>query len=177
MNEESRTDSELVAASLEGKRAAFGQLYDRHARRVRLLALGATWDPSAIDDLTQETFLRAYRQLGTLRDGSKFAAWLVGIARQIVREQSRKRRFEGLAAGCEPVAEVEPSTADLLELVGRLPEEERLAIGLFFLQERDIGRTAAELNRSRSGTYALLAKAVARLAKWWHADEPEEAKR
>ena len=55
---------------------------------------------------------------------------------------------------------------ELLRLVSELPEEERLAIRFFFLNERSIDETARLLDRSRSGTYAVLGRAKARLARW-----------
>jgi DNA-directed RNA polymerase specialized sigma24 family protein len=51
-------------------------------------------------------------------------------------------------------------------MVARLPDEERLAIRFFFLNERSIDETARLLERSRSGTYAVLQRAKARLAGW-----------
>jgi DNA-directed RNA polymerase specialized sigma24 family protein len=53
-----------------------------------------------------------------------------------------------------------------LRVVARLPEEERLAVRFFFLNERSIEETASLLNRSRSGTYAVLHRAKVRLARW-----------
>jgi DNA-directed RNA polymerase specialized sigma24 family protein len=52
-------DAELVAASLAGDREAFGQLYDRHARMVRAVVLAVSNDWPSVDDMTQESFLRA----------------------------------------------------------------------------------------------------------------------
>ncbi len=54
----------------------------------------------------------------------------------------------------------------VLNLLDRLPEQERLAVHLFFLNERDANETARLLDLSRSGTYALLKRACARLARW-----------
>jgi RNA polymerase sigma-70 factor (ECF subfamily) len=76
---------------LSGDRAAFAELYDRRARLVRAICFDATHDADATADLTQETFLRAYMKLGTLRDPQLFSAWLVGIARQVSREWRRGR--------------------------------------------------------------------------------------
>ena len=62
------TDAELVAQTLAGNREAFGDLYDRYARLVRSVVCGVTWDWPMVQDLTQESFLRAYRKLGSLRE-------------------------------------------------------------------------------------------------------------
>src|SRR5690554_6262669 len=85
-------DAELLRQTLAGKTEAFGLLYDRYARIVRAVFLGVTTDDNALHDLTQETFLRAYRNLSRLREPPRFGAWLVGIARLLAREKYRRQR-------------------------------------------------------------------------------------
>jgi RNA polymerase sigma-70 factor (ECF subfamily) len=168
---DTRGDAELVAHTLAGDREAFGRLYDRYARLVRAVALGAARDATTAQDLTQECFLRAYRNLRSLREPGSFGPWVVGIARQLVREQRRRRQpgslgvFDPPAAAPRRSADDEDEIAHVLGLVSRLPEEERLAVHFFFLGQRDVGETARLLKRSRSGTYALLKRACARLAR------------
>jgi hypothetical protein len=72
-------DGRLVERTLRGDRAAFERLYDRHARRVRAVVSCAAEDSTAVDDLVQECFLRAYRKLDQLRPQEHFGPWLVGI--------------------------------------------------------------------------------------------------
>jgi RNA polymerase sigma-70 factor (ECF subfamily) len=173
-NDHSPGDAELVAWALAGNREAFGLLYDRYARLVRAVAFGAAGpDRETVQDLTQECFLRAFQRLETLRDSARFGAWVVGIARQLVREYRRRRRPELLGdASLDVLGEPMTSTEDadevehLLRLVSRLPEQERLAVHFFFLGEHDANTTARLLNLSRSGTYALLKRACGRLAHW-----------
>jgi RNA polymerase sigma-70 factor (ECF subfamily) len=135
---------------------------------VRAVAADAGRDGA--DDVTHDTFLRAYRTLKTLRDPPRFAAWLVGIARLVVLEHRRAHHFEPLLELIPAPASTEGDASDdaeeLLRLVAKLPEEERLAVRFFFLNERSIEETARLLNRSRSGTYALLQRAKLRLARW-----------
>ena len=162
------TDHELVRRATAGDIAAFGTLYDRTVRLVRAVAADAGRD--AAEDVTHDTFLRAYRTLHSLRDPARFAPWLVGIARLVVIERRRARRFDPLPyhTPALAVSDVDASAdaQELLRLVAELPEEERLAVRVFFLNERSIAETARLLDRSRSGTYAILKRAKARLAKW-----------
>jgi RNA polymerase sigma-70 factor, ECF subfamily len=161
------TNDELVGRATAGDIPAFGTLYDRTVRLVRAVAADA--GPDAAEDVTHDTYLRAFRSLNTLRDPARFAPWLVGIARLIIRERRRARRFDALPehtlAKSAIDAETLDDTQELLRLVAELPEEERLAIRFFFLNERSIDETARLLDRSRSGTYAILKRAKARLAR------------
>jgi RNA polymerase sigma-70 factor (ECF subfamily) len=169
-------DAELVARVRSGDNDAFSCLYDRYARLVRAVVHRVSAGCPSTSDLTQECFLRAYRDIGRLRQPDRFAAWLVGIGRQVAREHRRRLRRErhrfvandsleaedkeNLSAAVQTAEEVEI----LMRLVGELPERERLAIHAFFLQEQSATRAAEVLRLSRSGVYALLERALARLA-------------
>lgn len=158
-------DDELVRLAQSGDKSAFGRLYDRTARLVRAVAADA--GTSAIDDVTHDTFLRAYLKLSTLRDPASFSPWLIAIARLVVRERKRSKKHETISKNVPGPSETwTDETEFLLQLVARLPEDERLAIRLFFLSEQGIDETSRLLGRSRSGTYALIQSAKQKLARW-----------
>jgi RNA polymerase sigma-70 factor (ECF subfamily) len=167
-------DAELVAAALAGDREAFGMLYDGHARMVRAVLLGVSGDWTAIDDMVQESFLRAYRNLARLREPPKFGRWVAGIARQVARERRRslardRHQFRDLhSSEIELPTKPEMPDREQLDLVmhrlAGLPERERTAIHAFFLDEQDVGHACEMMKLSRSGFYALVQRGVARLA-------------
>ena len=86
---ESREEDSLVSAARNGDRAAFGCLYDRYARMVHGILL-ARVPPREVDDLVQEVFLLALRQLHGLREVSRFGAWLGTITRNRANDYFRK---------------------------------------------------------------------------------------
>ena len=86
---ESRDEDSLVSAARNGDRAAFGCLYDRYARMVHGILLDRV-PPREVDDLVQEVFLLALRQLHALRDVSRFGAWLGTITRNRANDYFRK---------------------------------------------------------------------------------------
>jgi RNA polymerase sigma-70 factor (ECF subfamily) len=174
MDHTAPTDAELVAATLAGDRAAFGLLYDRHARRVRAVVAAVSGDWSAVEDMTQECFLRAFRKLDTLRDRDRVVAWLTGFARQIARERRRtlhrdRHEFGAITSDVANASDSPPpfehdQIEQILDRVAQLPEDERLAIHAYFFTDQDANAAAAQLEISRSGYYALLQRAIARLA-------------
>jgi RNA polymerase sigma-70 factor (ECF subfamily) len=85
----SSEDDSLVSAARDGDRAAFGRLYDRYARMVHGILL-ARVPPREVNDLVQEVFLAALRQLHALRDVSRFGAWLGSITRNRANDYFRK---------------------------------------------------------------------------------------
>jgi RNA polymerase sigma-70 factor (ECF subfamily) len=126
-------DHGLVRAAREGDRAAFGRLYDRYARMVHGILL-ARVPPREVDDLVQEVFLAALRQLASLRDIARFGAWLATITRNRANDYFRKAVPE--EARTEPVLGNEPAEGEndhaqvqeaaiILELIRGLPETYR----------------------------------------------------
>ena len=70
----------LVRASREGDRSAFGRLYALYSRMVHAIAISRV-GPGDADDIVQDVFLTAMKQLHSLRDESAFGGWLATIAR------------------------------------------------------------------------------------------------
>lgn len=179
------SDGTLVLGVRNGDRLAFAELYDRRARLIRAICYDETRQLSTAADLTQEVFLRAYKNLGRLHDPDRFAAWLVGIARQVCRESRRKRRREqrglaGYVAQAAPAQQVaDPPEQRLIELrdqiagllrheqksVPTLSDQERLALHAYYLQDRNVEDARAILGLSRSGFYRVLSSAVGRLRR------------
>ncbi len=130
---EPREEDSLVDAARNGDRAAFGRLYGRYARMVHGILL-ARVPPREVDDLVQEVFLSALRQLHALREISRFGAWLATITRNRANDYFRKSIPD--AKVIEPVSEnqVESRTTNnasdheaamILGVVRGLPEPYR----------------------------------------------------
>ena len=90
-------------------------------------------DPGTADDLTQETYLRAFRGLGNFAGRCSVRTWLLAIARNVcadhIRTLQRRRRLDGRLPEPEPV----PDPAGLIgatDLLRGLPEERRQAFAL-----------------------------------------------
>ena len=73
-------DDVLVRASRDGDRSAFGRLYTRYSRMVHAIVLSRV-PPGEADDLVQDVFVLALRQLHGLRDEHAFGGWIATIAR------------------------------------------------------------------------------------------------
>jgi RNA polymerase sigma-70 factor (ECF subfamily) len=79
----------LVAAAREGDRGAFGELYRRYARMVHGILL-ARVPGGEVDDLVQEVFVAAMRQVHTLRDVTCFGGWLATVTRNRANDYHRR---------------------------------------------------------------------------------------
>lgn len=165
------TDAELVALARQGETEAFARLYDRYARLVRAIAYDAAGTMATADDITQEVFLTVFRKLHQLRDEARFASWLVAIARRAAqdwrRSAARDRHEFGLAsepADAERADTLEGRVDELFRAIRQLPEDERLALHLYYLEEKPAELARELLGVSQSGFYKLLERARAQTA-------------
>lgn len=90
---EVRDDDRLVCAAAAGDRAAFGEIYVRYARMVHAILLARVPHADA-DDLVQDVFLSAMKQLRGLRTAAAFRGWLCAIARNRAIDYFRGVRAE-----------------------------------------------------------------------------------
>lgn len=89
-------DAELVLHSQQGSPVAFEELVRLHQHMIHSLTFRMTGSLADAEDLAQETFLRAWEQIGSFRGGSKFSTWLYRIAVNTCLNwrQSEARRFQ-----------------------------------------------------------------------------------
>ncbi|MCE5231611.1 sigma-70 family RNA polymerase sigma factor [bacterium] len=151
-------DRAAIEAVKHGDRDRFAELVERHQRMVYGIAWSYLGDADLCDDAAQETFIKAFRYLGALRDAERFPAWLSKIARNVSATLLRRRRSDlagrrrwqaeqpdEAAAAPQPAAE---SDENLKEMLGRtlseLPPQLRECLVLFYLEGKSI-REAAEI--------------------------------
>ena len=89
-----RTDRELVDAAREGDSEAFGALMRRHQRRIYRLAVHLLRDAAEAEDVTQETFVRAYGALDRFDGRSEAFTWIYRIAVNLSLNTIRARKSD-----------------------------------------------------------------------------------
>jgi RNA polymerase sigma-70 factor (ECF subfamily) len=87
------SSSDLVARVRSGDDDAFRMIFDRYARPVAGFLQNLIGKHDVAEELTQETFVRAYRNFNSLRDEARLSTWLFGIAKNIAREAFRAKRW------------------------------------------------------------------------------------
>ncbi len=117
----SSNDAELVNKSLTGNCDAFGQIVARYQSLICSLAYSATGSLSQSEDLAQETFVTAWRQLRDLREPRKLRSWLCRIARNLTYDALRQAGREPSHHG-EPLEEISEAHAP-----GPLPAEQTIS--------------------------------------------------
>ena len=108
------TDEELVARSVDGDSDSFNQLVRRWERPIYALAYRTLGREEDARDVTQDTFLRAFRALPGFKGQAKFSSWLYRITLNLCRDWMRKQRRT-------PVSQV-PEGIELSDLAGEAPD-------------------------------------------------------
>ena len=85
------SSADLVTRVCQGDDEAFRLIFERYSRPVIGFIYDMINDRGLAEELTQETFVRAYRAIHTMRAETKLSTWLFGIARNVARESLRAR--------------------------------------------------------------------------------------
>ena len=88
----SLSEDEALRRARNGDASGFERLYRLHSGRVRSMCLKMVANSAEADDLTQETFLRAFRKIGTFRGESRFGTWLYRLSFNVVLGELRKKK-------------------------------------------------------------------------------------
>ncbi|MCB1229342.1 MAG: sigma-70 family RNA polymerase sigma factor [Verrucomicrobiae bacterium] len=169
-------DESLLAACLErGERQAFAVLVGRYQNLVCSVAYSIVGDLGQSEDVAQETFLAAWKQLKTLRDTSRFKSWLCGIARHLALAVVRKRPPEtgsdtasaedktAPESSPDSLAAANEEAALVWEALAQLPETYREPLILFYREEQSIAKVAEDLELSEDAVKQRLSRGRALL--------------
>lgn len=167
------TDGDLIARYLAGDEQAATELVRRHtAALARFLAVQGAPDDE-LDDLVQDSFIKAFRGLGSFRGGASYRTWLLAIGANLLkdrRRQWRKRVVVELTPNLpdpsgDPAQEADAGwTAQrLADEIGRLPRLQREVFLLRAQQGLDYGEIAQGLDISEGSARVHFHHAVKRL--------------
>jgi RNA polymerase sigma-70 factor (ECF subfamily) len=156
---------ELVLASQQNDREAFGHLYRIYYRRIYNLA--RFYLPQQAEDVVAETFVRAWAAIVRYKDtGRPFVAWLYGIARHVVADELKgQRRVEPREELPDSPTESPEDDRIMLAMgLARLPTEQRRVLELKYLLGLSHGEIAAALRKSVGAVKALRWRGLQKLA-------------
>jgi RNA polymerase sigma-70 factor (ECF subfamily) len=148
-------ESKLIEQSLSADPEAYAALVNQHQKMIRAVTFRMTGSPDDAEELAQDAFLRAYRQLGSFGGGSKFSTWLCKIAINLSldwrRRESRRDSIHSQWAA-EAVSENDPGGGFPDELsrrvqaaLNRLPAKQRAAIVLTVYENQSHAEAAKTL--------------------------------
>jgi RNA polymerase sigma-70 factor (ECF subfamily) len=145
------SSEDLIERVRRGDDEAFRLIFDRYARPIISFVYDMVGRRELAEELAQETFVRAYENIGGLRDDSKLSTWLFGIAKNVARESLRSRHNAERKVGIDDDGVLDlrdtrlPPDSELLNkelngviqvALGSLDEDKRLVFTLKVLHQR-----------------------------------------
>jgi RNA polymerase sigma factor (sigma-70 family) len=164
------TDAELVEASRRGERDAFGQLVTRYQDVVCAVSYSGTGNWALSEDVAQDTFIAAWRQLGQLRETNRLRAWLCQIARNLARKARQKgdrAREDAIEVDSDLVArDVDPFSATaqaevdrvVREALARIPDRYRETLVLYYCENQSVREVATTLGIAEDAAMQRLSR-------------------
>jgi RNA polymerase sigma-70 factor, ECF subfamily len=172
-------DSQIVAAVRAGQRdAVLSAILPQYRRKVYSLAWSIVKNPAAADDVAQDVFVKVWRSLASFDGRAKFSTWIYAITRNTAVSALRQQRPQVSLQDDAVLAEAEVALAGasdsieargnvetrrLVAALAELPEKQRQAVMLFYLQERSYDEVAEMLAMPLGTVKTLLHRARARL--------------
>jgi RNA polymerase sigma factor (sigma-70 family) len=167
------SDVDLVAQSLAGNREAFARIVCRYQSLICSLTYSATGSLTQSEDLAQETFLTAWKQLAGLREPEKLRNWLCVISRNLAYDALNKQRREPSHAA-DPLDSAHDSPAPepmppeqvmsreeqeiLWRSIERIPETYREPLVLFYREHQSVEAVAQNLELSEDAVKQRLSR-------------------
>ena len=156
-----KDDGQLIRSILSGDDEAFGTLVQKYQKSVHALAWRKIGDFHYAEEITQDTFLQAYKKLSTLKDPNQLTGWLYVIANRLCIDWLRKQKPVQQALENTAVKAIDKLTYEryifeqrekemtehrqeiVKQLLEKLPESERTVVTLYYLGEmtaKEIGK-------------------------------------
>lgn len=167
-------ERKAIAAMRDGDEGAYDYLVSKYLKRVVSVAWNIVRNPHDAEDLAQEAFVRAYRNLGRFRDGEPFGPWIyrivTNLALDVVKHRTRFRHEE--ITGQEPAARRDQAdlAAETSELAARidaalesLPEMQRVVARLSLVEGFEHGDIAEMMHLSEGTVRSHLSLARRKL--------------
>lgn len=178
---QSNTDQQLIEQTLEGDTRAFGTLVERYQGFVFTIVLRMVKVREEAEEVSQDTFLKAFESLSSFRGDSKFSSWLYSIAYRKALDRLRKNKkykaFElleeitegdtGVVENALQQLEDKERKAQIQQCIMELPEVDAALVTLYYFEEQSVKEMAAitqlseenikvKLYRSRKKLFTLL---------------------
>lgn len=171
-------DDALMVRTAQGEEAAFRLLVQRWEADVRAFLIHMLRSPEEAEDLTQDTFVKVFRQAGRYRTEGLFKSWLFRIAGNLARSRLRRRKVVGWLSfdpDRHDVAHQGPAPDEGLDAAARvrivrtaladLPDRQREAITLHRYQGLKYREIAEVMGTTVPGVESLIQRALSALRR------------
>lgn len=160
------SDEELMVMYQSGSEEAFQTIYRRHSEKIYGFLRGRVWNDERAAELYQETFLKMHRSKQLYNKSLPALPWIFSIMKSVLidglRVDQRAKRDSEFPSDLA-TSEQRHSIGEVASLLGRLPENQRKAIELRYIDEKTFEEIASTLETSSDNARKIISRAVAKL--------------
>jgi RNA polymerase sigma-70 factor, ECF subfamily len=162
----SLSDEELMVIYQTGSEEAFQTLYQRHSEKIYGFLRGRVWNDERAAELYQDMFLKMHRSKHLYNKSLPALPWIFSITKSVLvdglRTDKKARRDSEFTS--EPNGIVgTPAMAEVTRLFSHLPESQRKALELRYVDEKTFEEIAASLDTTSSNARKIVSRAVTKL--------------
>ena len=164
---ENEPEAKIIEACCAGDGRSYAALVRGYGKRIYAICLAMTGNAADAEDMMQETFMRGFTELSTLRDRNRFGPWIATIAGNLCRNfiKRRKAQERDAVAAMDCPGAAPGDLSDLREALGRLPEQHRIPLMQYYFDGHSTENVAASLGISCEAVHTRLSRARRELRK------------
>ncbi len=162
-------DDTLMARVAQGDEQAFAILVERHHGKLKALAWRVLFNDQAAEDAVQEAFCALWqsRDKWEIGGAAKLSTWLYRVTINKCVDAKRKQRPQididdanmSVNAQADKIMNAKQMQKVLGDLLASLPEQQAMAMQLYYYEEKDIPQIAAEMDNTDDGVRSLIKRA------------------
>ncbi|OFZ31103.1 MAG: hypothetical protein A2622_00425 [Bdellovibrionales bacterium RIFCSPHIGHO2_01_FULL_40_29] len=177
MSLDGSTDEDVMVLYQNGSEAAFQVLYSRHSGKVFSFLKKRILDPEKVNEIYQEVFIKMHNSKHLYNKTLPVLPWLFTITRTVMIDELRKTKpgkhlgnfdFDQLPA----VSPSSPGTTELVTLIDQLPEAQRIAMKLRYINDESFQEIAQTLETSPLNARQLISRGLKRLKQLLQENKP-----
>ena len=149
-------EAHIIQDVLEGKTSRYEYFLDKYGQQVFTLIVRIVVSQEDAEELTQDTFLKAFRHLSSFKAESNFSTWIYRIAYNTAISAVRKKKYDLFDMDDTLNDESEEQIAKLNKAMKKLDADERAVITLFYMEDKPVSEIALILGMTESNTKVKL---------------------
>jgi RNA polymerase sigma factor (sigma-70 family) len=159
------SDEELMMMYQTGSDEAFQTLYRRHSEKIYGFLRGRVWNDERASELYQDVFLKMHRSKSLYNKTLPALPWIFSIVRSTLVDGLRtdKKAKRDMEYSLDPIGIEQRTVAEVSSLLSRLPDDQKKAVELRYIDEKTFEEIAATLDTTSSNARKIVSRAVTKL--------------
>lgn len=171
-----KTDEELMQLYQNGDSNAFNELFKRHSGKVYGFLLKRTHKSEVASDLSQEVFVKLHKSKHLYNSSLPALPWIFSITNSVLLDFFKKRSEMVTADGAieqlsDSLQNVEPTSLAIEPFLDRLPEQQREAVKMRYIDEKSFEAISAALETSPDNVRKIVSRGIKNLKSFFNGDK------